>query len=54
MEQALITAVQYGRKSAVLKLLQLGADNFIKTKTGKTAADIAKMSSYPEVDHFCI
>uniref|UniRef100_A0A8C2AE77 Ankyrin repeat, SAM and basic leucine zipper domain containing 1 n=1 Tax=Cyprinus carpio TaxID=7962 RepID=A0A8C2AE77_CYPCA len=46
---ALITAVQYGRKSAVLKLLQLGADNFIKTKTGKTAADIAKMSSYPEI-----
>ncbi|XP_059420447.1 LOW QUALITY PROTEIN: ankyrin repeat, SAM and basic leucine zipper domain-containing protein 1-like [Carassius carassius] len=42
---ALIIAVQYGRKAAMLKLLQLGADKFIKTKTGKTAADIAKISS---------
>ncbi|XP_016125536.1 ankyrin repeat, SAM and basic leucine zipper domain-containing protein 1-like isoform X2 [Sinocyclocheilus grahami] len=46
---ALIIAVQYGREVAVLKLLQLGADKFIKTKMGKTAADMAKMSSYPEI-----
>uniref|UniRef100_A0A673MVW9 Ankyrin repeat, SAM and basic leucine zipper domain-containing protein 1-like n=1 Tax=Sinocyclocheilus rhinocerous TaxID=307959 RepID=A0A673MVW9_9TELE len=45
---ALIIAVQYGREVAVLKLLQLGADKFIKTKMGKTAADMDKMSSYPE------
>ncbi len=50
MEQALIIAVQYGREAAVLKLLQLGADKFIKTKTGKTAADMAKVFKYSEVD----
>uniref|UniRef100_A0A671NU39 Ankyrin repeat, SAM and basic leucine zipper domain-containing protein 1 n=1 Tax=Sinocyclocheilus anshuiensis TaxID=1608454 RepID=A0A671NU39_9TELE len=49
IEQALIIAVQYGREVAVLKLLQLGADKFIKTKMGKMAADMAKMSSYPEI-----
>uniref|UniRef100_A0A671NQS5 Ankyrin repeat, SAM and basic leucine zipper domain-containing protein 1-like n=1 Tax=Sinocyclocheilus anshuiensis TaxID=1608454 RepID=A0A671NQS5_9TELE len=51
---ALIIAVQYGREVAVLKLLQLGADKFIKTKMGKMAADMAKMSSYPEcLLHLC-
>lgn len=42
MNQALTIAVQYGRDEAVLKLLQLGADKMLKTKAGKTAADLAK------------
>ncbi|KAI2653555.1 Ankyrin repeat, SAM and basic leucine zipper domain-containing protein 1 [Labeo rohita] len=46
---ALTIAVQYGREAAVLKLLQLGADKYIKTKTGKTAADMAKVFNYPEI-----
>lgn len=39
--QALSVAVQQGRQEAVLKLLQLGADKTIKTKTGKCPADLA-------------
>lgn len=51
MEQALIIAVQYGHQGVVLKLLQLGADKSIKTKSGKTAADMAQVFNYPEVGH---
>lgn len=51
MEQALIIAVQYGHQGVVLKLLQLGADKSIKTKTGKTASEMAKVFNYPEVGH---
>lgn len=39
---ALMSAVQYGHEAAVLKLLQLGADKSIKSKSGNTAADLAK------------
>lgn len=47
--------MQYGHKEAVLKLLQLGADRSIKTKTGKTAADMAKIFKETEViyTHIC-
>ncbi|KAM4618296.1 ankyrin repeat, SAM and basic leucine zipper domain-containing protein 1 [Polymixia lowei] len=38
---ALSIAVQYGREEAVLKLLQLEADKTIRTKTGKSPADLA-------------
>lgn len=37
-----MSAVQYGHEAAVLKLLQLGADKSIKSKSGNTAADLAK------------
>ncbi|KAK1784898.1 hypothetical protein P4O66_018336 [Electrophorus voltai] len=46
---ALMVAVQYGQERAVLKLLQLGADRSIKTKAGKTAADLAKELKQPQV-----
>uniref|UniRef100_A0AAR2LEN0 Ankyrin repeat, SAM and basic leucine zipper domain-containing protein 1 n=1 Tax=Pygocentrus nattereri TaxID=42514 RepID=A0AAR2LEN0_PYGNA len=46
---ALVLAVQYGQKGAVLKLLQLGADKSIKTKAGKTAADLAKELEHPQI-----
>lgn len=47
--QALSIAVQYGRVEAVLKLLQLGADKTIRTKTGKSPADLAVIFKYPQV-----
>uniref|UniRef100_A0A3P8ZZH3 Ankyrin repeat, SAM and basic leucine zipper domain-containing protein 1 n=1 Tax=Esox lucius TaxID=8010 RepID=A0A3P8ZZH3_ESOLU len=46
---ALAFAVQYGREEAVLKLLQLGADKKIKTKAGKSAADLAKVFKHPQI-----
>lgn len=42
-------AVQYGHEAAVLKLLQLGADKSIKSKTGNTAADLAKSFKHLQV-----
>lgn len=47
--QALTMAVQYGREEAVLKLLQLGADKTIKTKAGKSAAELASIYKWPQV-----
>lgn len=38
---ALCYAVQYGREESVLKLLQLGADKTIKTKTGRSPLELA-------------
>lgn len=50
--QALAVAVQYGREEAVLKLLQLGADKTVRTKTGKSPADLAEISKHRQVLHF--
>lgn len=47
--QALSIAVQYGREDAVLKLLQLGADKTIRTKTGKSPADLAVTFKHTQV-----
>lgn len=47
--QALCFAVQYGQEGSVLKLLQLGADKTIKTKSGKTPADLADQFKYTQV-----
>lgn len=50
--QALSIAVQHGRQDVVLKLLQLGADKTIKTKTGKCPADLAAIFKNTEVQFF--
>lgn len=42
-------AVQHGHETAVLKLLQLGADKSIKSKAGNTAADLAKSFKHLQV-----
>lgn len=47
-----MVAVQYGRDEAVLKLLQLGADKTLKTKAGKTAADLARHFKRAQVRWF--
>lgn len=47
--QALSIAVQHGRQEAVLKLLQLGADKTLTTKTGKSPADLAIILKNPQV-----
>ena len=47
--QALSLAVQYGREEAVLKLLQLGANKTLRTRDGKSPADLAALFKYPEV-----
>lgn len=47
--QALSLAVQYGRQEAVLKLLQLGADTTIRTKVGKSPADLAVVFNHTQV-----
>lgn len=47
--QALSVAVQSGRMEAVLKLLQLGADKTIRTKTGKSPADLAEIFKHTQV-----
>lgn len=47
--QALSIAVQYGRKEAVLKLLQLGADKTIRTNSGKSPAELAVTLKHTEV-----
>ncbi|XP_067446744.1 ankyrin repeat, SAM and basic leucine zipper domain-containing protein 1 isoform X1 [Thunnus thynnus] len=46
---ALAIAVQYGREEAVLKLLQLGADKTIKTKAGKSPADLASIFKMTQI-----
>ncbi|KAM3870139.1 ankyrin repeat, SAM and basic leucine zipper domain-containing protein 1 [Diretmus argenteus] len=46
---ALSVAVQYGREGAVLKLLQLGADKTIKTKAGKSPAELAEIFSHTQI-----
>uniref|UniRef100_A0A3B3YLH8 Uncharacterized protein n=1 Tax=Poecilia mexicana TaxID=48701 RepID=A0A3B3YLH8_9TELE len=46
---ALSIAVQYGKEQAVLKLLQLGADKTIRTKTGKSPADLAEMFRHTQI-----
>lgn len=46
---ALCFAVQYGQEGSVLKLLQLGADKTIKTKSGKTPADLADQFKYTQI-----
>lgn len=50
--EALSLAVQHGRQEAVLKLLQLGADKTLKTKTGKSPADLAAIFKKTEVQVF--
>lgn len=53
--QALSLAVQYGREEAVLKLLQLGADKTLRTKAGKSPADLAVTFKHTQVpDSICI
>lgn len=47
--QALSIAVQYGREEAVLKLLQLGADKTIRTKKGKSPADLSVIFKHTQV-----
>lgn len=47
--QALSIAVQHSRQEAVLKLLQLGADKTLTTKTGKCPADLAVIIDNPQV-----
>lgn len=47
--QALALAVQYGKEQAVLKLLQLGADKMIRTKEGKSPADLASVFKFAQV-----
>lgn len=47
--QALSIAVQHSRQEAVLKLLQLGADKTLTTKTGKCPADLAVIIKNPQV-----
>uniref|UniRef100_A0A3Q2FPA2 Ankyrin repeat, SAM and basic leucine zipper domain containing 1 n=1 Tax=Cyprinodon variegatus TaxID=28743 RepID=A0A3Q2FPA2_CYPVA len=47
---ALAIAVQYGREEVVLKLLQLGADKTIRTKNGKSPADLARMFQHRRVN----
>lgn len=44
--------MQHGRQEAVLKLLQLGADKTLKTKTGKSPADLAAIFKKTEVEFF--
>lgn len=44
--------MQHGRQEAVLKLLQLGADKTLKTKTGKCPADLAVISKNTQVQFF--
>ncbi|XP_015227718.1 PREDICTED: ankyrin repeat, SAM and basic leucine zipper domain-containing protein 1 [Cyprinodon variegatus] len=46
---ALAIAVQYGREEVVLKLLQLGADKTIRTKNGKSPADLARMFQHRRI-----
>ncbi|XP_029009927.1 ankyrin repeat, SAM and basic leucine zipper domain-containing protein 1 isoform X1 [Betta splendens] len=46
---ALAIAVQYGREEAVLKLLQLGADKTLRTKTGKSPADLAALFKHTQI-----
>ncbi|XP_029288948.1 ankyrin repeat, SAM and basic leucine zipper domain-containing protein 1 [Cottoperca gobio] len=46
---ALCVAVQYGREDAVLKLLQLGADKTIRTKTGKSPADLSVVFKHTQI-----
>ncbi|MEQ2272170.1 hypothetical protein XENORESO_015823 [Xenotaenia resolanae] len=46
---ALSTAVHYGKEEAVLKLLQLGANKTIRTKTGKSPGDLAKMFKHTQI-----
>lgn len=50
--QALCLAVQQGRQEAVLKLLELGADQTLRTKTGKCPADLAMIFKNPQVEFF--
>ncbi|KAF0040385.1 hypothetical protein F2P81_006283 [Scophthalmus maximus] len=47
--QALSIAVQYGREESVLKLLLLGADKNIRTKVGKSPADLAMIFKHPQI-----
>ncbi|XP_036963127.1 ankyrin repeat, SAM and basic leucine zipper domain-containing protein 1 [Acanthopagrus latus] len=46
---ALSIAVQYGREEAVLKLLQLGADKTIRTKKGKSPADLSVIFKHTQI-----
>uniref|UniRef100_A0A3Q0TE18 Ankyrin repeat, SAM and basic leucine zipper domain containing 1 n=1 Tax=Amphilophus citrinellus TaxID=61819 RepID=A0A3Q0TE18_AMPCI len=46
---ALAIAVKYGREEAVLKLLQLGADKTLRTKTGKSPADLAEIFKHRQI-----
>ncbi|XP_010138899.1 PREDICTED: ankyrin repeat, SAM and basic leucine zipper domain-containing protein 1-like, partial [Buceros rhinoceros silvestris] len=46
---ALIWAAQYGHKSVIFKLLELGADKNLQTKDEKTAAEIAKINKHSEI-----
>ncbi|XP_061578723.1 ankyrin repeat, SAM and basic leucine zipper domain-containing protein 1 [Cololabis saira] len=46
---ALSIAAQYGREQAVLKLLQLGANKAIKTKAGKSPANLAEHFKHTEI-----
>ncbi|XP_072291687.1 ankyrin repeat, SAM and basic leucine zipper domain-containing protein 1 [Eucyclogobius newberryi] len=46
---ALCYAVQCGREPAVLKLLQLGANKSLKTKLGRTAADLATEFKHTQI-----
>ncbi|XP_069618435.1 ankyrin repeat, SAM and basic leucine zipper domain-containing protein 1 [Ranitomeya imitator] len=45
----LIWAAHSGHKNTVLKLLELGADIRLSTKTGNTAADIARENNHLEI-----
>lgn len=47
--KALSIAVQYGKQAVILKLLQLGADKTIRTKTGKSPADLAEIFKHKQV-----
>nr|XP_020492849.1 ankyrin repeat, SAM and basic leucine zipper domain-containing protein 1 isoform X1 [Labrus bergylta] len=46
---ALSFGVQYGREEAVLKLLQLGADKTLRTKAGKSPADLAGIFKHTQI-----
>lgn len=47
--KALSLAVENGRQEAVLKLLQLGADQTLRTKAGKSPADLAVIFKHSQV-----
>ncbi|XP_030220937.1 ankyrin repeat, SAM and basic leucine zipper domain-containing protein 1 isoform X1 [Gadus morhua] len=48
---ALALATQYGRVEAALKLLQLGADNTLRTNDGESPADIAVAYKHTRLIH---